>query len=655
MSDNKRIRELIDKLNIYRNSYYNDNKSLITDYHYDKMFDELKKLEEETGICYPDSPTQSVGYKVVNILEEVVHNHPMLSLDKTQDPEEAIKYFGNHAVVMMPKMDGLTCTLRYVDGMLVSAETRGDGHVGELITHNAPHIMGIPLTINIKDEVIVDGEVIMTWETFKEINHARMIAGEEDFKHPRNLASGSVRQLNSKICASRNCRFVAWKLVKGSESSSFAERLQILDDLNFMVVRYYFLPKLIREDFDMYCTRIREEMQHLDYPIDGLVIGFNDIEYGKSLGSTAHHFKDQIAFKFYDDRHPTHVRNIDWTMGKTGILTPTAVFDTVLIDGTEVSRASLHNITIMEHLGIKKDCTGYVYKANQIIPQIDYCEDDGSEMFDIPNKCPICNGAVERIKENDSEMLLCTNINCDGKRLGKLSSFVSKTGLDIEGMSKATIQKFMDMGFISDYPSIYTLFNHKEDLIKIDGMGLTSVGSILDNIEKSRNVKLEKFISAINIPNISTASAKTISHYFGNDWVRFKNALDTKFDLSAIEGIGVKTCSAILNWWSENSTEINRLAEFMIWDMPEQTDAKNNTAFSGKKFCITGSFEYSREEIKRELESYGGIFVSGVSKKLDYLFVGDNAGSKLQKAKDLGIQIVEEEYYSSFLSSLRKE
>ena len=654
MSTETRIRELIDKLNLYRNCYYNDNKSLISDYHYDKMFDELKALEDDSGIYYPDSPTQSVGYKVVSELEEVVHNHPMLSLDKTQDPEEAVKYFGTRTVVMMPKMDGLTCTLRYVDGLLVSAETRGNGHVGELITHNAPHIMGIPLTINLKGEVIVDGEVIMTWETFRKINDARVVAGDEDFKHPRNLAAGSVRQLNSKVCAERDCRFVAWKLVKGCDSNSFSYRLKVLDDLNFMVVRHYLLPQFNLETFNIHSERIQEEMKYLDYPIDGLVLGFDDIEYGKSLGCTAHHFKDQIAFKFYDERYKTYLRWIDWTMGKTGVLTPTAVFDTVNIDGTDVSRASMHNLTIMSDLNPTYECTAYVYKANQIIPQIDYCKDDGTMPFDIPDRCPICGGPTVRLKENSAEILMCDNPDCVGKKLGKLNSFVSKAGMDIEGLSKSTIQKFINMGFISDFVSIYNLFKYRERLINLEGFGVKSIDKILGNIESSRNVTLDKFISAIGIPNISTSSAKVLADYFDNDWFNFAGALDSNFDFTLIEGVGDKTRLTMLEWWFTNKKEIKSLAEFMIWDKVAQTPVIQ-TSFTGKKFCITGSFEYPRDEIKRELESYGGVFVSGVSKKLDYLFVGDNAGSKLKKAQELGITIVEEEFYSSFISNLRKE
>lgn len=648
------IRELIDKLNMYRNTYYNENKSLITDYQYDKLFDTLKQLEDTHKIYFPDSPTQSVGYKVISELEEVVHNHPMLSLDKTQDAEEALSYFQDRAFVMMPKMDGLTCTLRYVDGKLVSAETRGDGHVGELITHNAPHITGIPLTINNKAETVVDGEVIMTWETFKKINDARVVSGEEDFKHPRNLAAGSVRQLNSKVCADRECRFVAWKLVKGCDSNSFSYRLNFLDDLGFMVVRNYLVRNITKEEFDTYSNRIRDEMKYLDYPIDGLVLGFEDVEYGRSLGSTGHHFKDQLAFKFYDERYKTRIRYIDWTMGKTGALTPTAIFDPVIIDGTEVSRASMHNITIMNNLNPTYECTAYVYKANQIIPQIDYCKDDGTLPFDIPERCPVCGGHTGRVKENDTEVLMCLNSNCVGKKLGKLNSFVSKTGMDIEGLSKSTIEKFMHLAFISDFVSIYNLFKYRERLIQIEGFGVKSIDKILNNIEKSRRVKLDRFISAIGIPNISTASAKVIAEYFNHDWFQFTGALDTNFDFTAIEGVGEKTRLTMLEWWFNHKKEINLLAEFMIWDKPQTVEVPQ-TSFAGKKFCITGSFEYPREEIKKELESYGGVFVSSVSKKLDYLFVGDNAGSKLKKAQELGINIVEEEFYRSFITNLLEE
>ena len=649
-----RIRELVNTLNTYRDSYYNRNTSLVSDFQYDMLFNELRELEERYNIHYEDSPTQSVGYKVVSELPEVAHNHLMLSLDKTQDPVEALKYFGTQPIVIMPKMDGLTCTVWYKDGKLFRAETRGDGKTGEDITHNAPHILGIPMTIPQSQETIVDGEVIITYDTFNKINAQRIVDGEEEFKHPRNLATGTVRQFNSRVCAERNPIFVAWKYVKGSQSDSFTARMQELDNLNFKVVRYYPVRDIDVPTFEQYVTRIKDEMKHCDYPIDGCVLGFDDIEYGISLGGTAHHFNDQLAFKFYDDRYETHIRDIDWTMGKTGILTPTAVFDTVIIDGTEVSRASMHNISVMKDLNPTTGCTAYVYKANQIIPQIDYCEDDGQFLFEIPDYCPICGGQVIRIKENDSEMLMCNNDYCTGKLLGKLNSFVSKTGMNIEGLSKSTILKFMELGYISDYASIYTLFQHRPNLINIEGFGITSIDKILGNIESSRKVKLEKFISAINIPNISTSTAKVIAKHFSYDWFNFKGALDSNFDFTVIDGIGDKTRSSILEWWFDNKTQVNRLAEFMIWDKLENAKTVQ-TSFTGKKFCITGSFEYSRDEIKKELESYGGIFVSGVSKKLDYLFVGDNAGSKLKKAQELGITIVEEEFYNSFINNIRKE
>ena len=646
----KELRELVDKLNNYRNSYYNKSVSQVSDFYYDKLLDELLEKEKEAGFAYPDSPTQTVGYTVVSELQEVLHNHLMLSLDKTQDPNDVIKYFGKHCYVIMPKMDGLTCTVRYVDGKLVRAETRGDGKVGEDITHNAPHILGIPTTIPQTQETIVDGEVIITYDTFNKINAQRMVEGEEEFKHPRNLAAGTVRQFNSRICAERNPIFVAWKYVKGSQSDSFTTRLEELDNLNFKVVRHYTVRDITVEEFENYSERIKEEMKHLDYPIDGCVVGFDDIEYGKSLGGTTHHFNDQLAFKFYDDRHETHIRDIDWTMGKTGVLTPTAIFDNVNIDGTDVSRASLHNLTIMKELNVTKNCTAYVYKANMIIPQVDYCDNDGDEPFDIPTTCPICGGVTKCVQDKDSMVLMCDNPDCDGKLLGKLNSFVSKTGLDIEGLSKSTLSKFIDLGFINNYTDIFNLFRWRENLINLEGFGVTSIDKILSNIEKSRTNTLDKFLSAVNIPNVSKTSAKALAEHFDYDWFLFKNAVSTYYDFTKIDGFGEKTSYNIYTWYHENKVMIDNTASFMIWIKPLRNLNTVHNSFSGKKFCVTGSFDISRDELKKKLEDLGGVFVSGVSKNLDYLFCGEKAGSKLSKAQNLGITIVID--YEEFIKSI---
>lgn len=646
------IRNLVTYLNNLRDKYYNENISIISDYQYDMLMDKLDQMEKETGIIFTNSPTQSVGYKVVSELKQVVHNHPMLSLDKTHDVSVVQKYFKGRSYVMMPKMDGLTCTLWYSGGKLVRAETRGDGHTGEDITHNAPHILGIPLTIPYSHEIIIDGEVIITKDTFRRINDRREVSGDEPFKHPRNLAAGSVRQLNSRVCAERKPIFIAWKYVKGSTASSFAERLKEIDYLNMKTVRYYLVKDLDNNEFEEFRTRVEEEMRYCDYPIDGLVLTFDDIEYGESLGHTEHHFYDSLAFKFYEDRYDTIVRNIDWTMGKTGVLTPTAIFDTVNIDGTDVSRASLHNLTIMENLNIKKNCTAYVYKANDIIPQIDYCDNDSTEEFTLPNVCPVCGGPVKVVKDNDAATLVCDNPDCEGKLLGKLSSFVSKNGMDIEGLSKSTLAKFIDSSYVNTYSDIYELYNLRHILIRMEGFGPKSIDKILNNIEQSRDCSLSKFLSAINIPNISTASAKLLAQKFDNDWDKLVNALENGFDFSTIEGFGEKTNIQIHTWYDNNKDIILPLASYMRWSIPA---AASETFFTNRKFCISGSFDRSRDEIKAELESYGGVFVSDVSKKVEYLFAGAKSGSKLNKAKELGITIVEAADYDSFIQKLRGE
>lgn len=643
MNNIEKIQQLVNELNIYRDAYYNNSESLVSDKVYDELFDELTILEKETGYVLANSPTQSVGYDVVSKLNKVTHDHPMLSLDKTKDVNKIIQFLDGKPALAMAKMDGLTCSIKYIDGKLVSAETRGNGVVGEDITHNIKFVDFVPLTIDTKDEIVVDGEIIITKSDFQILKEKYRDPKGKTYKNARNLASGSVRLLDSKESSKRKLKFIAWKFERGYTSNSFLDNLWQLAKLGFTPVTHVpmqFGQSKNKWDIEAAISSIKDECNTFGYGIDGIVFGFNDVEYGKSLGVTSHHARNQIAYKFEDDKYDTTVRDIDWTMGKTGVLTPTAIFDPVDIDGTEVCRASLHNLTIMEQLNITKNCTAYVYKANMIIPQIENVDDDGDGYFDIPAVCPICGGATIRVKENDSEMLMCGNPTCSGKLLGKLCAFVAKDAMDIDGLSEGKLTDLMSYSLIGDILGIYRLRNHAEQIKQFPGWGETSVNKLLDSIEKSKTVKLENLITALSIPNIGLASAKVLAGEVDYDLDVFIACLKHNHDFSYIEGFGEKTNTNIYDWFKDNEQLLIDLSKIVTIVKPNYNEDVNTEGpLTGHTFCITGTFNESRSELQKMLENLGGTFVSGVTKKTDILFAGQKAGSKLKKAQDLGITI----------------
>ena len=514
MSKIERIKELNQLLNEYRDSYYNDSVSIVTDREYDDLFDELKKLEEETNIIMTNSPTQMVGYEVKSELKKVKHSHPMLSLDKTKSVSDLKKFVKDEDCLLMCKMDGLTILLSYENGVLTQAETRGNGEEGEIITHNAKVFENIPLYIDYSGHLEIEGEAIITYDDFEKIN--KKLPEEKKYANPRNLASGSVRQLDSSVAAERHIRFIAWKMP--GEKASMLTGFQDAESLGFEVVPYIYIEG-IEKDYDKHIETLKNLADKKGFPIDGLVVSYNDIAYGKSLGMTGHHPKHSLAFKFYDDIYPTKLLDVEFTMGKTGVLTPTAVFNPVEIEGTMVERASLHNLSIMKKLGIThKGQTVNVYKSNMIIPQIDSAEIDSIEITDknviSPVKvCPICDGDTKIVKDNDTEILVCSNPNCKGKLLGKLSHFVSKNAIRIEGLSEQTLQKFISLGWISSFQDIYKLSRHKNEMYRLEGFGKKSSDKLLENIEKSRNTTLDRFLYSLCIPLIGRTASKDISKH----------------------------------------------------------------------------------------------------------------------------------------------
>ena len=654
----KRVKSLVEQLNHYRNEYYNNQKSEISDFEYDQLFDELSALERETGFIMATSPTQTVGYEVKSELTKVKHNHPMLSLDKTKDVDEVLKFLNDKDGVAMPKMDGLTCSVRYVDGNLISAETRGDGEIGEDILHCAKTIKNLPLHIDCKNEVIIDGEVVITYDDFEKIN--AKLPEDQQYKHPRNLASGSIRQLDSKIASERNLKFVAWKVVKGCsnnvfpkcDENSFFDRLTFAELMGFDVVESYGLPSFCtdKDIVELSIKVMKRWANDNSYPIDGCVIGYDDVAYGDSLGATGHHLRSQIAYKFYDELYETKLLDIEWTMGKTNTLTPTAVFETVTIDGTDVSKASLHNISIIKKLGLTNNCTVRVYKANQIIPQIDSCLHDGDSPIKIPKYCPICGGETKVVTENASEVLMCKNPNCLGKLLGRLKFFVSKPAMNIEGLSEAILEVLIDKGWIKQFRDIYYLYQHGREWERLDGFGEKSVAKILDAIDHSKNVKLENFICALSIDGVGKSASKTIADAFNGDFDAFYKAFKTHYNWADLSDIGDKTNQNITKYLTENEAEIVDLASEMKFVIQKKTEAKENP-FMGKTVCVTGKLNsFTRDSINAKIAELGAKAAGSVSKNTDYLITNEQSGSsKYKKAVELNIPIITEDEFLNMI------
>lgn len=645
-----RLKELTEQLNHYRDSYYNNSESLISDKYYDDLFDELQTLEEETGIIMSNSPTKTVGYEVKSKLEKVKHSHPMLSLDKTKSTDDLVKFSDGRDCIISLKLDGLTVLNTYDNGVLRQSETRGNGEEGEIITHNAKVFDNLPLNIPFDRKFEIEGEAIITQSDFEKINT------NGEYKNCRNLVSGSVRQLDSNITKNRHVRFVAWKIPFGV--TTYSQGFEIAAQYGFEVVPYVKYNSKY-DDIEKAIKVLKDIAKEKTLPIDGLVITYNNIEYGKSLGMTGHHPKHSLAYKFYDDIYPTKLLDVEFTMGKTGVLTPTAVFKPVEIDGTVVERASLHNISIMKELGIThKGQIVNVFKANQVIPQIDSVEpidsDDELDVIEIPTKCPICGSATEIVKDNESEVLICTNPDCRGKLLGQLSHFVSKNAINIDGLSVQTLQKLIDLGWVKSFPDIYHLFDHKEEMYKLDGFGKKSVDKLLDNIQKSRNTELSRFIYALSIPLIGRTASKEIAKACYDDITIFIGMIKSNqlYKLvNDIDGFGDTMLKSLCDYVKLHMSGIEALSEEFIFAKRECNSSKSD--LSGKTFVITGSLNHykNRDELVGVIESLGGKISGSVSSKTSFLINNDTESnsSKNRKAKELSIPIISE---SNFLNMI---
>lgn len=648
MKQTQRIKLLVRLLNFYRDKYYNESFSAVSDAEYDKMFDELVTLEKETGIVMNGSPTQTVGYEVKSKLKKVEHNHPMLSLDKTKSIDDVMKFLSGREAVAMLKMDGLTCSLKYQNGELLSAETRGNGTIGEDVLHNVKTIANVPKNIAL-DNLIVDGEVIITRQDFDDINSK--LIDDDKYRNPRNLASGSIRQLDSEVAAQRKMKFITWKLVSGTDNNSFHERLSKLSELGFEVVPFRKIRNnATSEEVENAVCSLREYANDNGLPIDGIVFSYDDIAYGESLGMTGHHPRYSYAMKFNDDEVSTILRDIEWSMGKS-VITPVAIFDTVEIDGTEVGRASLHNISICKDLklGIGDEIT--VYKANAIIPQIKN-NITKSNTFIVPDKCPVCGSQTEIVKDNNTEVLICTNPDCKGKRLMRLSHFASRDAMNIEGLSEATIEKIMSVIDIENFSDIYTLKDHYDKLVGLEGMGVKSVKKLFDEVEESKDTDLAKFLYSMSIPLIGKTASKTISKYFHGSFEEMYSVWINGFDWTVLDDFGKSMDESMWNYISHNMIKVRQLADLMTFKVDGNTGV--GAPLGNNTYCITGTLnKISRKELTEKLESLGAKVAGSVSKNTTCLVNNDvtSGSSKNIKAKQLGVPIMNEE---EFLSTIKE-
>ena len=648
-TDTRRMQELVELLNRAAKAYYQDADEIMSNYEYDALYDELQALEAKTGVTLSSSPTANVGYEVLSELPKERHPSPMLSLDKTKDVAGLQAFAGDQKVVMSWKMDGLTIVLTYRDGGLVKAVTRGNGEVGEVITANARTFKNLPLQIPYKGELILRGEAVIGYKDFEKINE-EIAEVDAKYKNPRNLCSGSVRQLNSEITAKRNVKFYGFSLVQAEGvdfHNSRAAQLDWLASQGFEVVEHIVVS---REEIPNEVIKFSEKIVSNDFPSDGLVLIYDDVAYGQSLGRTSKFPRDSFAFKWADETSKTVLREIEWSPSRTGLINPVAIFDPVELEGTTVSRASVHNISIMEELELGIGDQIEVYKANMIIPQI--AENlTRSGVKDIPKVCPVCGGATEIRSISNAKALYCTNPECQAKQLKSYALFVSRDALNIDGLSEATLEKFIARGFIHDFADLFHLEQHREEICEMDGFGEKSYNNLITSVEKARETTLPRLIYGLGIANIGLANAKLICKESGHDPERVMDL--TAEDLAAIDGIGDVIAGNYVAYFAD--AEHRELFEKLLKEvkLPEEQEDVGEQTFAGMNFVITGSVERfaNRNEVKALIESKGGKVTGSVTSKTNYLINNnvESTSSKNKKAKDLGIPIITEEDFLKML------
>ena len=650
MNDIDRMKQLIVRLNEAAKAYYAEDREIMSNLEYDRLYDELASLEEKTGLILAQSPTQSVGYEAVDELPKERHESPMLSLGKTKSREELADWLNGQKGLLSWKLDGLTIVLTYRDGKLFKAVTRGNGEVGEVITPNARTFVNLPLQIPFQGELILRGEAVISYEDFEHIN-AKIEDVDARYKNPRNLCSGSVRQLNSHITAQRSVRFFAFALVKADGAdfeNSREKQFEFLKQQGFEVVDYRpVTAETMHEAVEWF------EQKIADYPIpsDGLVLLLDDIAYGDALGRTAKFPRNAIAFKWADETARTTLREIEWSASRTGLINPVAIFDPVELEGTTVSRASVHNISIVKELQLGIGDTITVYKANMIIPQIaENLTKSGS--LEIPGECPICHGKTEIRRENDTETLICPNPDCDAKKLKSFTLFVSRDAMNIDGLSEATLEKFLAKGFLHTYADLVHLDRYKEQITQMDGFGEKSFSNLTESIENARHTTLARLIYSLGIPNIGIANAKMICREYKNDLERLLNA--PAEELADIDGVGPVIAGTFAAFFAEEKNRKALEALLSEVTLEQETFSDAPLSLSGKSFVVTGSLNHfeNRNALKEKIEALGGKVTGSVTGKTVCLINNDSTSdsSKNKKARELGVSVLtEEEFIEQYL------
>ena len=637
-----RIKELVELLNKAGKSYYSEGRELMSNYEYDALYDELGMLEKETGYILSNSPTVNVGYEVLSELPKERHESPMLSLDKTKSPEALAEWLGSQKGLLSWKLDGLTIVLTYDNGQLQKAVTRGNGEVGEIITNNARVFKNVPVTIPFKGKLVLRGEAIITYSDFERINE-QIPEADAKYKNPRNLCSGSVRQLNNEITAQRNVHFFAFTLVSAQDvdfDNSRQRQFEWLKDQGFSVVEYKVVDKdNIIDTIGWFERAISDN----DFPSDGLVIIYDDIAYGDSLGRTAKFPRNAMAFKWTDETAETTLREIEWSASRTGLINPVAVFDPVELEGTQVSRASVHNISIVESLKLGIGDRIKVFKANMIIPQIaENLTQSGN--LEIPEVCPVCGGKTQIKQVNDVKTLYCINEDCQAKHVKSFAHFVSRDALNIDGLSEATLEKFIQHGFLKNFCDLYHLEKFRDKIIALDGFGEKSYENLLTSVENSRNTTLPKFIYGLGIANVGLSNAKMIVQALGNDIEKIIHA--GRQELEKIDGVGAVIADTFASYFEneKNKEEFYKLLQEM--HIEKAQDNQNNQILTGKVFVITGSLEHfeNRNQLKERIEQLGGRVTGSVTGKTSYLINNDShsTSSKNKTAAKLGVPVITE-------------
>lgn len=648
MAETGRMKELIDILNKAASVYYQGKDEIMSNFEYDRMYDELSALEKESGLVLAGSPTQKVGYEVLSELPKQTHPSPMLSLDKTKQVDELSSWLGGKEGLLSWKMDGLTVVLTYENGELLNAVTRGNGVVGEVITNNAKVFKNLPVNIPFKGRMVLRGEAIITYSEFKKIN--ALLSEEEQYKNPRNLCSGSVRQLNNEITAKRNVELYAFTLVEAEGvdfKNSQQNKMEFMKEQGFQTVEYKVVTeKNIYETVEWFSEKVKTN----DFPSDGLVLLYDDISYGEALGSTAKFPRNAIAFKWADETAKTKLTEVEWSASRTGLINPVAIFEPVELEGTTVSRASVHNISIVKELKLGIGDTIEVYKANMIIPQIaQNLTKSGS--LEIPDKCPVCGEKTSIHKENDVEVLFCENPDCLAKKIKSISLFVSRDAMNIDGMSEATIEKFISKGFLHELADLFKLNRYKDEIISMDGFGEKSYEKLVKAAETAKITTTAKFIYSLGIANIGLSNAKMVCKAFSNDLEKIRHAsID---ELVEIDGVGEIIAESFVKFFANENN--NHMVDDLL-DIVTLEDEENDNAndMEGMNFVITGSVNHfsNRSEVKELIEGRGGKVTGSVTSKTKYLINNDSTSnsSKNKKAKELGVQIITEDEFIDMFS-----